>query len=156
MGAKDALIASSVRLRSRLDGWVATSRTRIERDRSMRQTAWPDGPPSHAVPNILISGREEDFVLLARVRQVGHATGADTLRKVHLERGRRRIPPRPGGGDPAHLTASGAEACPCPEAPGLDMNRLDRAQRTDRQARSTGHQPDRDFLATCLTSVALP
>jgi hypothetical protein len=49
--------------RQRLHDWVATSGTRLERDRPTRQTAWPGEPPAKAVEDIVISDREEDFVL---------------------------------------------------------------------------------------------
>jgi hypothetical protein len=49
--------------RQRLHDWVATSGTRLERDRPTRQTAWPGEPPANAIEDIVISEREEDFVL---------------------------------------------------------------------------------------------
>lgn len=49
--------------RQRLHDWVATSGTRLERDRSTRQTIWPGEPAADAVEDNLISDRDEDFVL---------------------------------------------------------------------------------------------
>lgn len=48
--------------RQRLHDWVATSGTRLERDRSTRLTVWPGEPPADAVEDIAISDRDEDFV----------------------------------------------------------------------------------------------
>ena len=47
--------------RQRLRDWVATSGTRLERDRRTRQTAWPVEPPAEAVDDD-VSDRDEDFV----------------------------------------------------------------------------------------------
>jgi hypothetical protein len=47
--------------RQRLHDWVTTSGTRLERDRSTRQTAWPGEPPADAVEDILIDDRDTDF-----------------------------------------------------------------------------------------------
>ena len=48
--------------RQRLHDWVATSGTRLERDRATRQTAWPGEPAADAVEDQVINDREEDFV----------------------------------------------------------------------------------------------
>jgi hypothetical protein len=48
--------------RQRLRDWVATSGTRLDRDRPTRQTAWPGEPPADTIEDILISDREVDFV----------------------------------------------------------------------------------------------
>jgi len=48
--------------RHRLHDWVATSETRLERDRPTRQTAWPGESPADAVEDVVISDRDEDFV----------------------------------------------------------------------------------------------
>jgi len=48
--------------RQRLRDWVATSGTRLERDRPTRQTPWPGEPAAGAVEEILIADRDEDFV----------------------------------------------------------------------------------------------
>ncbi|TFC86854.1 hypothetical protein E3T24_05940 [Cryobacterium sp. TmT2-59] len=48
--------------RQRLHDWVATSGTRLDRDRPSRQTVWPGEPPADAVDDIEISNRDEDFV----------------------------------------------------------------------------------------------
>ena len=45
-----------------LRDWVAISGTRLERDRSTRQTAWPGEPPAYAVEDVVIGDRDEDFV----------------------------------------------------------------------------------------------
>ena len=48
--------------RQRLHDWVATSGTRLERDRPTRQTAWPGEPPANTVEDVVISDRDKDFV----------------------------------------------------------------------------------------------
>ena len=48
--------------RQRLREWVAISGTRLERDRSTRQTAWPGEAPADAVEDVVIVDRDEDFV----------------------------------------------------------------------------------------------
>jgi hypothetical protein len=48
--------------RQRLRDWVAISGTRLERDRSTRQTSWPGEPPADAVEDVVIGDRDEDFV----------------------------------------------------------------------------------------------
>ena len=48
--------------RQRLRDWVATSGTRLERDRATRQTMWPGEAAANSVPDNSISDREEDFV----------------------------------------------------------------------------------------------
>jgi hypothetical protein len=47
--------------RQRLRDWVATSGTRLERDRSTRQTTWPGEPPVDAVDDVMIDDRAENF-----------------------------------------------------------------------------------------------
>lgn len=49
--------------RQRLHDWVATSGTRLERDRATRQTAWPGEQPTDAIEDVVVRDREEDFVL---------------------------------------------------------------------------------------------
>jgi hypothetical protein len=48
--------------RQRLRDWVATSGTRLDRDRPTRQTAWPGEPPTATVDDVVITDRDEDFV----------------------------------------------------------------------------------------------
>jgi len=48
--------------RNRLHDWVATSGTRLERDRPTRQTAWPGEPPGDPVEEIEITNRNDDFI----------------------------------------------------------------------------------------------
>jgi hypothetical protein len=48
--------------RQRLRDWVATSGTRLDRDRPTRQTAWPGEPSAEAVEDALISDRDKNFV----------------------------------------------------------------------------------------------
>ena len=48
--------------RQRLREWVAISGTRLERDRSTRQTSWPGEAPADAVEDVVIIDRDEDFV----------------------------------------------------------------------------------------------
>jgi hypothetical protein len=48
--------------RGRLREWVATSGTRLDRDRPTRQTTWPGEDPAPAVEDIIIENRDEDFV----------------------------------------------------------------------------------------------
>lgn len=48
--------------RNRLHDWVATSGTRLDRDRPTRQTAWPGEPPADVVQESDISDRDTDFV----------------------------------------------------------------------------------------------
>jgi hypothetical protein len=61
--------------RQRLHDWVATSGTRLERDRSTRQTTWPGETPADGVVEVIIDNRDEDFAAfvladIARRRQV--------------------------------------------------------------------------------------
>ncbi len=51
--------------RQRLREWVAISGTRLERDRSTRQTSWPGEAPADAVEDVVIIVRDEDFVQFA-------------------------------------------------------------------------------------------
>ena len=48
--------------RQRLRDWVATSGTRLDRDRPTRQTAWPGEAPAEPVEEVPIADRDEDFV----------------------------------------------------------------------------------------------
>ncbi len=67
--------------RIRLRDWVTMSGTRLDRDRSTRQTAWPGEPPSGPIEEVLIMNREDDFVQfvlddVARRRSDQNATTA--------------------------------------------------------------------------------
>ncbi|WP_370647391.1 hypothetical protein [Agromyces endophyticus] len=48
--------------RNRLHDWVATSGTRLDRDRPTRQTAWPGEAPAEAIDDVSIADRDADFV----------------------------------------------------------------------------------------------
>ena len=48
--------------RARLRDWVATSGTRLDRDRPTRQTSWPGEDPAPPVEDVVITDRAEDFV----------------------------------------------------------------------------------------------
>lgn len=48
--------------RQRLRDWVATSGTRLDRDRPTRQTTWPGEAPAEPVEEVPITDRDEDFV----------------------------------------------------------------------------------------------
>lgn len=48
--------------RERLREWVSVSGTRLDRDRSTRQTTWPGEEPAEPVEDRLIADRAEDFV----------------------------------------------------------------------------------------------
>lgn len=48
--------------RNRLREWVAASGTRLDRDRTTRQTVWPGEDPAPPVEDIIIADRGEDFV----------------------------------------------------------------------------------------------
>lgn len=48
--------------RGRLRDWVATSGTRLDRDRSTRQTSWPGEQTAPPVGETQIVNRDEDFV----------------------------------------------------------------------------------------------
>ena len=48
--------------RQRLHDWVATSGTRLDRDRPTRHTAWPGEPSAGVVEDVLIASRDDDFV----------------------------------------------------------------------------------------------
>lgn len=48
--------------RQRLRDWVATSGTRLDRDRPTRQTTWPGEAPAEPVEEAPITDRDEDFV----------------------------------------------------------------------------------------------
>lgn len=47
--------------RKRLREWVATSGTRIDRDRLTRQTTWPGESPAEPATEQVIAHRDEDF-----------------------------------------------------------------------------------------------
>ncbi|WP_243399273.1 DUF4913 domain-containing protein [Cryobacterium zongtaii] len=49
--------------RQRLRDWVATSGTRLDRDRPTRQTPWPGEPSADAVDDVLPGDRDEDFAI---------------------------------------------------------------------------------------------
>ena len=49
--------------RQRLHDWVASSGTRLDRDRPTRQTAWPGEQPAGPVEDVVIADRTEDFRL---------------------------------------------------------------------------------------------
>lgn len=49
-------------VRLRLRDWVASSGTRLDRDRPTRQTTWPGEPPADPIEDTIITNREEDFV----------------------------------------------------------------------------------------------
>ncbi len=46
----------------RLREWVATSGTRLDRDRPTRQTTWPGEDPADPIEEVTITHRDEDFV----------------------------------------------------------------------------------------------
>lgn len=48
--------------RHRLREWVATSGTRLDRDRATRQTSWPGEDPAEPIEETPIHDRDEDFV----------------------------------------------------------------------------------------------
>jgi hypothetical protein len=48
--------------RQRLRDWIATSGTRLERDRPTRLTSWPGESPAASVEDAVIDDRDEDFV----------------------------------------------------------------------------------------------
>ncbi|WP_114907009.1 hypothetical protein [Ornithinimicrobium murale] len=48
--------------RNRLREWVAASGTRLDRDRSTRQSVWPGEEPAPPVEDLIIADRGEDFV----------------------------------------------------------------------------------------------
>ncbi len=48
--------------RHRLRDWVATSGTRLDRDRPTRQTSWPGENPADPVEEEPVTDRDEDFV----------------------------------------------------------------------------------------------
>lgn len=48
--------------RARLRDWVATSGTRLDRDRPTRQTNWPGEDPEPPIEETPITDRDEDFV----------------------------------------------------------------------------------------------
>ncbi|WP_166998354.1 hypothetical protein [Paramicrobacterium fandaimingii] len=48
--------------RNRLRDWVASSGTRLDRDRPTRQTAWPGEDPADPVEDVFVADRDQDFV----------------------------------------------------------------------------------------------
>lgn len=48
--------------RQRLHGWVNNCGTRLDRDRSTRQTSWPGEPPAELVEDASITNRDHDFI----------------------------------------------------------------------------------------------
>jgi hypothetical protein len=64
--------------RQRLRDWVSMSGTRLERDRSIRQTAWPGEPPTDAVEEILIEDSDGEFVRWV-MADVGRRREAETM-----------------------------------------------------------------------------
>jgi hypothetical protein len=48
--------------RQRLHDWVATSGTRLEKDRATRQAIWPGEPIGDVINDSLIANRADDFV----------------------------------------------------------------------------------------------
>ncbi len=48
--------------RMRLREWVATSGTRLDRDRPTRQTVWPDEEPGEPIEDVPIIDRDAEFV----------------------------------------------------------------------------------------------
>ncbi|MGI9824381.1 hypothetical protein [Agromyces sp. Marseille-Q5079] len=48
--------------RNRLHDWVATSGTRLDRDRPTRQTIWPGEEPAEVLAEAAITDRDADFV----------------------------------------------------------------------------------------------
>lgn len=48
--------------RQRLRDWVATSGTRLDRDRPTRQTIWPGEEPTEPIEETVIDNRDEEFV----------------------------------------------------------------------------------------------
>lgn len=48
--------------RNRLRDWVASSGTRLDRDRPTRQTAWPGEDPADPVEDVFVADRDRDFV----------------------------------------------------------------------------------------------
>lgn len=64
--------------RQRLRDWVATSGTRLDRDRPTRQTSWPGEDPASAVEDIVITDRDAEFVQFVQdqVRQRQEAEDA--------------------------------------------------------------------------------
>jgi hypothetical protein len=48
--------------RQRLHDWVTNCGTRLDRDRTTRQTSWPGEDPADAVEDVLITDRDKDFI----------------------------------------------------------------------------------------------
>jgi hypothetical protein len=71
--------------RQRLHDWVATSGTRLERDRPTRQTSWPGEPPPDSIEDLAISNREEDFVKFV-LEDVARRRNAETAFHVRSDR----------------------------------------------------------------------
>ncbi|WP_455755329.1 hypothetical protein, partial [Vibrio cidicii] len=47
--------------RQRLRDWIAASGSRLDRDRSTRQTTWPGENPAPAIEDVVIPDRAADF-----------------------------------------------------------------------------------------------
>ena len=62
--------------RQRLRDWVTASGTRLDRDRTTRQTAWPGEPAAPAVEDVPIVHREEEFVAFV-IDQVAQRQAAE-------------------------------------------------------------------------------
>ena len=48
--------------RQRLHDWVAISGTRLDRDRTTRQSPWPGDAPANPVDDVIIPDRDADFI----------------------------------------------------------------------------------------------
>jgi hypothetical protein len=48
--------------RQRLHDWATNCGTRLDRDRTTRQTSWPGEDPAPAVEDTIIKNRDEDFI----------------------------------------------------------------------------------------------
>ncbi|TFC86322.1 hypothetical protein [Cryobacterium sp. TMT4-31] len=75
--------------RQRLHDWVATSGTRLDRDRPTRQTGWPGEPLADAVEDIMIGDRDEDFALFV-------IKDASRRRELEVDFHTRSVSPLPG------------------------------------------------------------
>ena len=70
--------------RDRLRDWVATSGTRLDRDRPSRQTAWPGEPPAPPVEEVPIIDRRADFVAFV-IEQVARRQAAEDAFYAQLD-----------------------------------------------------------------------
>ncbi|WP_104190458.1 hypothetical protein [Cryobacterium sp. Y82] len=78
--------------RQRLRDWVATSGTRLERDRPTRQTVWPGEPAADTVEDVVIGDRDEDFVQFV-VHDVARRREAEAVtRRFSMTRPSARLP----------------------------------------------------------------